>query len=100
MSDKLVFDDLVPRQKMVTGAVAFGCVLLAGLPNNQQVQFVISSEIFADVLRAKSVASDEEARRCCQKNRDRIEAASRKAYAERPSPRVVLKADDFRHIGD
>jgi hypothetical protein len=96
MRDKLQFDDIEPRQKMVPDAVASGCVLLARLPNEKQVQFVLTPKILAEVLRDKA-ANDVD---LCQKNRDRIEAASRKAYAERPSASIELEADDFRHIGD
>jgi hypothetical protein len=100
MNDKLQFDDIEPLQKMAPDAVVSGCVLLmARLPNEKQVQFVLTPKILTNVLHAKSAAG-EAAVDYCRKNRDRIEAASRKAYAERPSPSIELEADDFRHVGE
>jgi hypothetical protein len=99
MSDELQFDDIEPLRKMVPDAVASGCVLWARLPNEYQVQFILTPKILANVLHAKSVA-DDAAVDCCRKSRDLIEAASRKAYAERPSPSIELEADDFRHGGE
>jgi hypothetical protein len=85
----LAFEDLH------TPGNEFGCVLMARLADNSVVKFVIEPKIVADVLEAPNGVIGEQAKKHCEKHRERIEKACRKAYASRSDSRVVLEADDF-----
>lgn len=72
----------------------YGCVLMGRLPDSSVVQFVVSPTVLVDMLRATNVMGDRAIKHCVE-HRQQIEQACRKAYAARPSSRIVLEPHDF-----
>jgi hypothetical protein len=74
----------------------FGCLLRADEPKMKRVLFYIGPTILQDVLHGGNPVHDAANEELCKRNRGRIEAACRRAFAERPSERIDLTPTDFR----
>lgn len=72
-----------------------GCVLWADEPTMKRVRFGIGPEILEDVLHGGNVVHDDANLALCEKERPRVEAACRHAFASRPSKRIDLQPSDF-----
>jgi hypothetical protein len=74
---------------------ALGCFLWADETAMRRVRFDIGHRILEDVLHGGNPVHDAENEALCERNRERIEAACRRAFAERPGDRVDLRPGDF-----
>jgi hypothetical protein len=72
-----------------------GCVLWADETAMGRVRFDIGPNILEDVLHGGNAVHDDANVALCEKERTRIEAACRRAFANRPSTRVKLEPSDF-----
>jgi hypothetical protein len=72
-----------------------GSFLWADELTMKRVRFAIGPKILQDVLHGGNPVHDEANVALCQKERPRIEAACRRAFAARPSARVDLEPSDF-----
>ena len=73
-----------------------GCFLCAKTEIGVRVQFNIGTMILQDELDQKGPAINDEMNvALCVKERSRIEAACRRAFASRPSERIDLQPSDF-----
>jgi hypothetical protein len=72
-----------------------GCVLWADQTVMGRVRFDIGPNILEDVLHGGNAVHDDANVALCEKERTRIEAACRRAFANRPSTRVKLEPSDF-----
>jgi hypothetical protein len=59
------------------------------------VAFYIGPTILRDVLHGGNPVHDAANEALCERNRERIEAACRRAFADRPGERVDLQPTDF-----
>ena len=84
----LTFEDRVQSD-------GFGCFLWADEPALKRVRFGLGTEILEDVLHAGNGVNDDANVAVCERERPRIEAACRRAFAARPSGRVELEPSDF-----
>jgi hypothetical protein len=73
----------------------FGCLLWADEPKMGRVCFYIGPTILQDVLHGGNPVHDDANVKLCERHRQPIEAACRRAFASRPSPRIDLKPSDF-----
>jgi hypothetical protein len=71
------------------------CLLWADEPTMNRVCFCIGPTILEDVLHGGNAVHDEANKALCDRERSRIEAACRRAFADRPSARVDLQPTDF-----
>jgi hypothetical protein len=74
---------------------AFGCILWAEETVLRRVRFDIGPNILEDVLHGGNPVHDDANVALCEKERPRIEAACREAFANRPSTHVKLEPSDF-----
>lgn len=74
---------------------ARGCFLWADETVMGRVRFYIGSTILQDVLHGGNPVHDAANVALCDKERPRIEAACRRAFASRPSAFVDLRPTDF-----
>lgn len=72
-----------------------GCVLWADETLMGRVRFDIGHRILEDVLQGGNPVHDKENEKLCERNRERIEAACRRAFADRPGEHVELEPADF-----
>jgi hypothetical protein len=72
-----------------------GCILWADDPAMKRVRFDIGARILMDVLHGGNPVHHEANVALCKRERTRIEAACRRAFAARPSERIELQAADF-----
>jgi hypothetical protein len=72
-----------------------GCVLWADETLMGRVRFDIGANVLEDVLHGGSAVHDDANVALCEKERTRIEAACRQAFANRPSTHVKLEPNDF-----
>jgi hypothetical protein len=72
-----------------------GCVLWADETLMGRVRFDIGANILEDVLHGGSAVREDANVALCEKERTRIEAACRQAFANRPSTHVKLEPTDF-----
>ena len=83
----LAFDDhFVP--------VPFRCLLWADEPVHERVRFEVATDVLKALGGGNPVHSDDNVA-LCERERSRIEAACRNAFAEGPSPRILV---DVRHL--
>jgi hypothetical protein len=61
----------------------------------RRVRFHIGDRILEDVLQGGNPVHDAANEALCERNRERIEAACRRAFADRPGERVDLQPIDF-----
>jgi hypothetical protein len=61
----------------------------------RRVRFDIGPNILEDVLHGGNAVHDDANVALCERNRERIEAACRRAFANRPSTHVKLEPSDF-----
>jgi hypothetical protein len=73
-----------------------GCLIWADEPTVKRVRFFIGSLVLQDVLHGGNPVHDEANIALCERERSRIEKASRRAFAERPGARIELKRADFQ----
>jgi hypothetical protein len=59
------------------------------------VQFRVGSQILVDHLGVRNPVHHDENAQSCEAQREKIEAASRRAFKRAPSTRVTLIAEDF-----
>jgi hypothetical protein len=71
------------------------CVLWADETLMGRVRFDIGPTILQDVLHGGNPIHDAANVALCERNRERIEAACRRAFADRPSKRIDLQPPDF-----
>jgi hypothetical protein len=74
---------------------ALGCFLWADETVMRRVRLHIGPAILEDVLHGGNPVHDAANEALCERNRERIEAACRRAFAERPSERIDLQPTDF-----
>ncbi len=74
---------------------ALGCVLWADETVLRRVRFDMGHRILEDVLQGGNPVHDKANEELCERNRERIEAACRRAFADRPGERVELQPTDF-----
>ena len=74
---------------------ALGCFLWADETMMRRVRFHIGHPILEDVLHGGNPVHDSANEALCERNRERIEAACRQAFADRPGERVDLQPTDF-----
>jgi hypothetical protein len=72
-----------------------GCVLWADETVMGRVRFDIGSRILEDVLHGGNAVHDDANLALCERERPRIEAACRRAFAIRPSEHIKLELSDF-----
>jgi hypothetical protein len=72
-----------------------GCVLWADETVMGRVRFDIGSRILQDVLHGMNLVHDDANVALCERERLRIEAACRRAFADRPAERIDLQPTDF-----
>jgi len=72
-----------------------GCVLWASETLMGRVRFDIWSLILQDILHGRNPVHDKSNVELCERERPRIEAACRHAFAIRPSTHVALESSDF-----
>jgi hypothetical protein len=72
-----------------------GCVLWADETVMGRVRFDIGPKILEDVLHGGNPVHDDANVALCERERPRIEAACRRAFASRPSERIDLQPSDF-----
>jgi hypothetical protein len=72
-----------------------GCVLWADETVMGRVRFDIGSLILQDVLRGGNPVHGPDNVKLCDRERPRIEAACRHAFATRPSGQIKLEPSDF-----
>jgi hypothetical protein len=72
-----------------------GCVLWGNETTMGRVRFYMGSTILQDVLQGGNPVHDAANVALCDKERPRIEAACRRAFASRPSAFVDLRPTDF-----
>jgi hypothetical protein len=73
-----------------------GCFLWAvDEPTMNRVQFDIGSLILEDVLHGENAVHGEANVALCERERPRIEAACRRAFAIRPNTDIKLEPSDF-----
>jgi len=72
-----------------------GCVLWASETVMERVRFDIGSLILQDVLHGGNPVHGRDNEKLCERERPRIEAACRRAFAIRPSRHIKLEPSDF-----
>jgi hypothetical protein len=72
-----------------------GCFIWADEPTMKRVRFDIGPKILEDVLHGGNPVHDEANVALCERERPRIEAACRRAFAIRPSRLIKLEPSDF-----
>ena len=72
-----------------------GCVLWADETVMGRVRFDIGSRILQDMLHGGNPVHDDANVALCERERPRIEAACRSAFAIRPSRHIKLQPSDF-----
>jgi hypothetical protein len=78
-----------------------GFILLSSVP---RVRFFISVALLREFFDCPTGFANSESQRCCRRNRERIEAACRIAFATRPEQasgpenRVHLQGNDLRAV--
>ena len=90
MVEMLVFDDefkLTGRRKL--------CTLWANEPKFKRVCFTINTDILPDGRKAVSGIHDFGELQLCEGERPYIEAACRRAFANRPNSDIELQPSDF-----
>ena len=85
----LTFDDSVHSDGLVS------CFIRADEPKMGRVTFYIGPTILQDVLHGGNPVHDDANVALCKRNRERIEAACRRAFADRPGEHVDLQPTDF-----
>jgi hypothetical protein len=85
----LTFDDRFHSDGVLS------CFLWADEPTMKRVRFNIGPKILEDVLPGGNPVHDDANVALCDRNRERIEAACRRAFANRPSERIDLQSNDF-----
>ena len=85
----LTFDDSVHSDGLVS------CFIQADEPKMGRVTFYIGPIILQDVLHGGNPVHDDANKALCKRNRERIEAACRRAFADRPGERIDLRPSDF-----
>jgi hypothetical protein len=73
-----------------------GCVLWADETVMKRVRFYIGPNILEDVLHGGNPVHDDANVALCKRERPRIEAACRRAFATRPSRQIKLEPSDFQ----
>jgi hypothetical protein len=71
------------------------CFIWADEPKMGRVRFHIGPRILEDVLHGENPVHDARNLVLCEKERERIEAACRRAFAQRPGKGIDLKPNDF-----
>ena len=64
-------------------------------PTMKRVRFNMSPKILEDVLHGRNPVHDDANVALCERERPRIEAACRRAFASQPSARIDLRPSDF-----
>jgi hypothetical protein len=94
----LTFDDQFasgqPVPRVQDGVNSLGCVLWADT-DKRRVRFYIGPLILEDVLHGGKPVHDDKNVELCVRERSRIEAACRRAFASRPSAYIALQPFDF-----
>jgi hypothetical protein len=96
-----VFGDIAGGATVLTFDPTFhsdrtlGCFLWADETVMRRVRFDIGHRVLEDVLHGGNPVHDAANERLCEQNRERIEAACRRAFADRPGERVDLEPHDF-----
>jgi hypothetical protein len=95
----LTFDDQFasgqPVPRVQDGVNFLGCVLWADASDKRRVRFYIGPLILEDVLHGGKPVHDDKNVELCVRERSRIEAACRRAFASRPSVYIALQPFDF-----
>jgi hypothetical protein len=97
----VVIKENLRQEEMLTFDVSFhsdgvlGCVLWADETVMKRVRFYIGPNILEDVLCSGNPVHDDANVALCEKERGRIEAACRRAFADRPGARIDLQPTDF-----
>jgi hypothetical protein len=74
-----------------------GCLIWANASRSKRVRFFINRSILIDTLNCESAFANEIAIACCRRERSRIEAACRRAFARQPDDKfIALQAHDFQ----
>ena len=71
------------------------CVLWASIGASRRIQFSIPPAVLKDLLNGGNPVHDIENAQLCERERPRIEAACRNAFAGWPSTRITLRTSDF-----
>ena len=74
---------------------ALTCMLWASEPGHVRVRFAIGHEILTKVLGSGNPVHHKRNWVLCERKRKRIEAACRRAFAQRPGEYIVLVRGDF-----
>ena len=85
----LAFEDSFHSNGLVS------CFICANEPRMGRVCFYIGPTILQDVLHGGNPVHDRANVALCEAARPRIEAACRRAFANRPSERIDLQPTDF-----
>ena len=85
----LTFEDTFHSDGLVS------CFIWADEPTMKRVRFYIGPTILEDVLHGGNAVHDDANVALCNGNRERIEAACRRAFAERPGERIDIEPIDF-----
>jgi len=80
----LTFDNSVHSDGLVS------CFIWADEPKMGRVRFCIGPRILEDVLHGENPVHDARNLVLCERNRERIEAACQRAFADRPGERIDL----------
>jgi hypothetical protein len=72
-----------------------GCILWADETVMGRVRFDLGSRILEDVLLGGNAVHNDANVALCDRQRPRIEAACRRAFASRPSSHIALEPSDF-----
>jgi hypothetical protein len=95
----LTFDDQFasgqPVPRVQDNVNSLGCVLWADARDKRRVRFYIGPLILEDVLHGGNPVHDDKNVELCARERPRIEAACRRAFASRPSAYIALQPFDF-----
>jgi hypothetical protein len=75
-----------------------GCVIWANETKLRRVRFNVGPDVLREVLHAGNPVHDNANVALCERERSRIEAACRSAFANRPSASVDLRPVDFPEI--
>jgi hypothetical protein len=85
----LTFDDSFHSDR------ALGCFLWADETVMRRVRFDIGHRILEDLLHGGNPVHDEENEKLCERQRETIEKACQRAFADRQGERIHLEPTDF-----
>jgi hypothetical protein len=72
------------------------CLLWVDEPTHGHIRFEITTRVLEDVLGCGNAVHHDENAQLCERERPRIEAACRRAFAEHPGARVVVEPRHFQ----